>query len=226
MAAIVPNTASDKITFFTSHVSGWAEDPPVIGTTAERVALVQAKLDEAKQALLARGHAVDAARSATLRLRMALAELSDVGAQVIAEVKAKAAVDGESIYPRASLPLPATPSPLGKPGKPTNLSVELLSGMGVFRLAWKCRHPRGAKGTMYQVYRRLGAGGDYAFLGASGKKKFTDATIPAGTGFVSYRIVAVRSTARGDVAEFNVNLGVSGKLPSGMHVPGEQLMAA
>ena len=226
MAAIVPNTVSDKITFFTSHVTGWAADPLAIGTTAERVALVQAKLDEAKAARLARAQAVDAARSATLRLKMALAELSHVGAQVIAEVKAKAAVDGKSIYPRASLPVPAAPSPLGKPGKPTNLSVELLSGMGVFRLSWKCRHPRGAKGTMYQVYRRLGADGEFAFLGASGKKKYTDATMPAGTRFVSYRIVAVRSTARGDVAEFNVNLGISGKLPSGMHVPGEQLMAA
>ena len=34
---------------------------------------------------------------------------------------------------------------------------------------------------MYQVSRRLGHDGEYAFLGASGKKKFTDATVPAGT---------------------------------------------
>ena len=96
----------------------------------------------------------------------------------------------------------------------------------MLRLAWKCRHPRGAKGTMYQVYRRLGSDGEYAFLGASGKKKFTDATIPAGTRSISYRIIAVRSTARGDVAEFPVNLGVSGKLPAGLRLPDENLAAA
>jgi hypothetical protein len=104
--------------------------------------------------------------------------------------------------------------------------VDLLVGDGSLRLAWKCRHLRGAKGTMYQVYRAFDISGQYAFLGATGKKKFTDATIPAGTRTVIYRIVAVRSTARGDAAEFPVNLGVSGKLPAGMRMPGEQLLAA
>ena len=79
---------------------------------------------------------------------------------------------------------------------------------------------------MYQVYRRLGSEGEYAFLGASGKKKFTDATVPTGTRFVSYRIIAVRSTARGDVAEFPVNLGVSGKLEARFYPRNEPAAAA
>ncbi|MGB7157659.1 MAG: hypothetical protein WBD40_06310 [Tepidisphaeraceae bacterium] len=224
MAAIVPNTASRKISFFSTHVPVWAEDPSGIGTTAERVALVQSKVDAARAALLARDQAFSAARSATLRLKTALAELGDVGGQVIGEIKAKAGVDGSEIYYRARLRTPADPSPIGKPGKTSSLSVE-LSGDGSLRLSWKCKHPRGAKGTMYQVYRALGYDGEPVFLGATGKKKFTDATIPAGTRTVIYRIVAVRSTARGSVAEFPVNLGVSGKMPA-QFLPRDQFNAA
>ena len=213
MAALVPNTAGKKISFFTTHVPVWAVDPPAIGTSAEHVAAVQEKVEAAQAARLARTQAVSAARSATLRLKLALAELADVGAQVIGEVKAKAAVDGADIYIKAQIRKPASPSPIGAPGKPSQLLVELMPN-GSLRLAWTCRHPRGAKGTMYQVYRRVGFDGEETFLGAGGKKKFTDATIPAGTRCVVYRIVAVRSTARGDAAEFPVNLGVNGRLPA------------
>lgn len=226
MAAIVPNNPGKKILFFRTHVPVWAVDPPGIGTTAARVAAVQQKVEAAQAARLARAQAVSAARSATLGLKMAMAELAEVGAQVIGEVKARAAVEGSEIYTRASIRPPASPSPIGKPGKPSSLSVELMS-IGSLRLAWKCRHPRGAKGTMYQVWRRLDSSGEYTFLGASGKKKFMDATIPAGTRSVTYRIIAYRSTARGADAEFPVNLGVSGKLPV-MHLqqPGEWHEAA
>ena len=225
MAAIVPPTASEKISFFTAHVPVWAQDPPAIGTTVEHVAAVQAALDAAKAAHLARGQAIAAARSATLRLKMALAELDAAGGQVVAEVKVKAAADGPSVYNLARLRAPAAPSPIGKPGQSTGLSTTLRAD-GSLHLTWKCRHPRGAKGTIYQVYRAAGVNGDFAFLGATGKKRFTDATVPAGTRTLVYRIVAVRSTARGDGAEFPVNLGVTGKPIPTMFVPRGQFPAA
>src|SRR5687768_13688961 len=101
MAAIVPNTAFDKIIFFQTHAPRWAEDPPAIGTTAEHVARVQEKLDAAQEANAARRQAINAARAATLRLKTALAELANAGGQVIGEIKAKASVDGDTIYTRA-----------------------------------------------------------------------------------------------------------------------------
>jgi hypothetical protein len=81
---------------------------------------------------------------------------------------------------------------------------------------------------MYQVYRALGINGEPVFLGATGRKKFTDATVPAGVRTVCYRIVAVRSTARGETAEFPVNLGVSGPptLPSAVYVRRTNRVAA
>jgi hypothetical protein len=225
MAAIVPNTASSKITFFATHVPVWAEDPAAIGTSAEHVENVQEKLEAARAAFAEQGRAIQAARNATLRLKDALVALGSAGGQVIGEIKAKARVDGTPVYVRASLKPPKAASPMGKPGRPTSLETELLPN-GSLVLSWKCKHPRGAKGTMYQVYRALGINGEPVFLGATGKKKFTDATVPSGVRTVCYRIVAVRSTARGEVAEFPVNLGVSGKQAAGMRMPGEQLLAA
>src|SRR5688500_5490884 len=103
MAALVPNTAGKKISFFTTHVPIWAVDPPAIGTSAEHVARVQEKLDAARAALAARQQAAQAARSATLALKTALAELDNAGGQVIGEIKATAIVGGNDIYVKASI---------------------------------------------------------------------------------------------------------------------------
>ena len=62
---------------------------------------------------------------------------------------------------------------------------------------------------MYHVYRQINGSGEFAFLGTSGKKRFVDATLPAGARMVMYKIRAVRSTAVGESATFNVNFGVS-----------------
>ncbi|HTL27757.1 MAG TPA: hypothetical protein VL282_00990, partial [Tepidisphaeraceae bacterium] len=52
----------------------------------------------------------------------------------------------------------------------------------------------------------------------SGGKQFVDNTIPAGSAEVRYQVQAARSTTVGEVAEFNVSLGVSGALPAEMIV--------
>jgi len=51
--------------------------------------------------------------------------------------------------------------------------------------------------------------GEFTYLGGTGMKEFTDATIPAGSAQVTYQIQATRTTAVGPWAQFNVNFGVS-----------------
>ena len=80
---------------------------------------------------------------------------------------------------------------------------------GAVTLKWKCANPAGTSGTIYQVWRRDTPTGDFNYLGGTGSKSFDDATIPAGSGGVTYQIQAVRSTAVGLWAQFNVNFGVS-----------------
>lgn len=104
------------------------------------------------------------------------------------------------------IPPPAKASPIGPPGQPTQFTFE-LDARGALELSWKCKNPRGAVGTMYQVSRRIGPGGELVPLGITGEKRFVDETIPAGSTQVIYQIQAIRSTAAGPIATFNVNFG-------------------
>ena len=55
--------------------------------------------------------------------------------------------------------------------------------------------------------RKVGEGA-FEYLGGAGEKKWTDSTLPAGATQITYQIQAVRSTAVGPWAQFNVNFGV------------------
>ncbi len=102
----------------------------------------------------------------------------------------------------------AAPTPVNTLGKPGKFTVT-LDETGALALQWKCAHPR-ASGTVYQIWRRIGAQGEFVFLGSVGRKRFTDGTLPAGTPAITYQIQAVRSTAAGPRAQFNVNFGTNG----------------
>jgi hypothetical protein len=103
----------------------------------------------------------------------------------------------------------ATAAPVPPPGPLSAFKVELM-GDGALGLGWKASNPVGSSGTLYQVWRRIGASGEFTYLGGTGEKKFIDSTIPAGTSSVTYQLQAVRSTAAGPWAQFNVNFGVGG----------------
>src|SRR6201999_3984722 len=79
-----------------------------------------------------------------------------------------------------------TPSPVPAPGTPYKFNVSLGS-TGALALSWKCQNPRGSSGTMYQLHRRVGATGDFQYLGATGRKAFVDGTVPAGSASVTYQ---------------------------------------
>ncbi len=107
---------------------------------------------------------------------------------------------------RASLGLSVrkVPAPRPAPGEPGNFGVK-LGGDGSLEVTWKCTN-HGA-GTMYQIFRRDTPDGDFAFVATTGQKKLVDATIPTGTTSVTYQIQAMRSTAGGPWAQFNVTFG-------------------
>ncbi len=84
-----------------------------------------------------------------------------------------------------------------------------LAATGALELRGNVRIPK-ARPAQHQLWRRVGGTGDFAFLAGVGAKKFTDNTVPAGSSQVTYQVQAVRSTAVGEFAQFNVNFGVSG----------------
>ena len=98
------------------------------------------------------------------------------------------------------------PQPVTELGTPTDCKVTLEVN-GAVTLKWKCASPR-ATGMVYQVFRRIGEG-QFEYLGGTGEKKITDSTLPKGSSEVVYQIQAVRSTATGPWAQFNVNFGTT-----------------
>lgn len=210
MASVLPKLAIEKIQFCENHVAPWTDNATAIGTTTTAVTDLQTKTTAARSAFNAQQAARQVAKAATEAYHLAVDAMADAASDIIRQVKTKAAISGDAVYALAQIPAPATPSPKPAPGKPFGL-VATLDDSGELNLKWKCVNPAGSTGTIYQVWRRVGGeGAAFVYLGGSGDKSFVDATLPAGSSAVTYQIQAVRSTATGPWAQFNVNFGVSG----------------
>jgi hypothetical protein len=205
---VIPSKFQERVEFFQNRIALWTENSTNIGLTAGEVTALNTKVTSAAAAMAAAQVARDDAKSATVAAHDAILALTDDGAELIRKIKAKAGASGNSVYTLANIPVPATPSPKPPPGTPEALKVT-LNGNGALNLKWKCTNPPGSVGTIYQVWRRVGTSGEFVYLGGAGTREFEDATVPAPTASVTYQIQAVRSTAVGQWAQFNVNFGVS-----------------
>jgi hypothetical protein len=209
--AIVPNTNIGKITFYEAHIPVWSATPTIIGLVAADCTALSALIGSARKEYDTQQAALYEARNATQRMKDAVRAMHALGSADIAKIKAFAeATNNPTVYTSAVLPPPATPSPVGPPGTPFEFVVTLLQ-TGAINLRWKCSNPTGASGTVYEVARRVG--GDsvpFTLVGAIGVREFEDATIARGSSSVTYRVQAVRSTSRGNPAQFTVSFGVGG----------------
>lgn len=205
MGSIVPVKRVDKVQFYEDHIVPFTTNAVAIGITTTEVTDLDTKTDAARAAYTAR----QAAKSATELFYNAVNTMGSAGAAIIKKIRAKVEQTGNpNLYALAQIPAPQAPSPVPPPGTPTHFKVSLSQG-GALTLAWKCPNPAGAVGTIYQVSQRVGTSGPLTFIGATGNKKFIDQTLPTGSSSITYRIVAVRSTAQGPEALFTVNFGVS-----------------
>ena len=223
--SLVPRTVTRKIEFFEAHLARWAEVATEIGSTPEEIASLEARVAAARAAYTEQYQIQQKARSATLKLRIALAKMSTEGGAVIARARAKAKGTGDrSVYVLASIPRPAKGSPLAQPGTPYAFEVQLFEG--ALKIAWKCDNPEGASGTIYEIYRSDRPHAPFDYLGNTGIRTFTDATIPAGASRITYKIRAARSTKVGASATFNVVFAGDGKSIGGVIVPNTPRLAA
>jgi hypothetical protein len=206
--SVVPRDNVTKIQFFEDHIAPWTASAVAIGTTAAAVTALQTKTEAARDAYTAQQAARQAAETATEAVKQAVEAMGVAGAAIIDQIRAAAKNTGNNVYVLAEIPAPATPAPVGPPGTPSNFKVKLKQD-GTLELGWKCNNPVGCTGVVYQVWRRFGGSGEFAYVGGNGGKEFVDATIPAGETQVTYKIQAVRSTSVGDWAEFNVNFGTN-----------------
>ena len=225
--SVLPKSKVARIEFCEAHISPFTTNATAIGTSTTAVTDLQTKTVAARSAFNAQQAAQNAAKAATNDFNLAVAAMTDAAADIIKQIKTKAAISGNSVYSLAEIPAPATPTPRPPPGPVTDFTVT-LDGNGALNLKWKCANPPGASGTIYQVWRRIGTGsGDFTYLGGSGAKSFVDDTLPAGSSSVTYQIQGVRSTVNGPWSQFNVNFGVSsGGAMTASVVPGPTKIAA
>ncbi len=222
---LLPRDINGQITFYEEHLPTWTTEAVGIGSSASEIAALQTKTEAARAAVVEQAAAESTAKTKTAAMRDAVDVMMKAGADVVLKIRAKAATDGDGIYQLANIPAPATPSGKGAPGETTNFKVQLENN-GALSMTWKCANPAGTSGTSYMVWRRIGAD-QLAFLGATGLKKFVDATIPAGTVTATYQIQAFRSTMAGPWAQFNVNFTTEiGGAMSAMVAPQSAKIAA
>ena len=201
MADSPPNTIDGRIQFFQQRLAAWAADPAAIGLTAEQIGDLQTKLTLAANARSTALTARQQARSATSIQNASLADLMDQGTAMIAAIRAFAELSGnpDSIFETAELDAPkiGAGSPLPPPIPATDLRTN-LNNLGQVELAWKGTT---ANGTYYDIYRELNASGGFSLIGSISAKRFTDATVPAGTMRASYYLVTRRDDLPGAPGE-------------------------
>jgi hypothetical protein len=206
--AVVPKTKAGKVAWFKSRLSLWEANSVAMGSSASEITAFAALVSAAEAAVNEQTESETAFRGKVEAADEAVAAMDVAGATIISEVRTKARTAGPVVYQLSGIPVPLTPSPKGDPGTPEALKVE-LDGNGGLILTWRCSNPPGAQGTFYQVFRNDtgNAAGPFTSLGVAGGKKFIDESVPMGATAIVYKIRAIRTTAGGMWATFNVVFG-------------------
>lgn len=212
--SIVPESRLGKIEFYEAHTAPWTANAAAIGLTPASVTGLTALVTAARAAFNAAEAARQAAKTATQNYYdkvRAMHSGPGAGQDMIDTIRVYAQSKNDpNVYTLAQIPPPAAGSAAPPPGTPANFTVGLLQD-GSVELKWKCSNPAGTQGTVYEVRRRTGGDtGPFVFVGSVGVRTFVDGTVPSGSAPVTYQITAVRSTTRGNPAQFTVNFGNDG----------------
>lgn len=210
---VVPDSRLGKIEFYEAHIAPWTTNAAAVGLTPASVTALGTLTTQARAAFNAAEAARQAAKAATQNFYdkvRAMHSGPGAGQDMIDTIRVYAETKNDpNVYNLAQIPPPATPGVTPPPGTPFEFTVGLLQN-GALELKWKCNNPSGTQGTIYEVKRRIGESGAFQFVGAIGVRTFIDDTIPSGSSPVTYQVTGVRSTQRGNPAQFTVSFGSGG----------------
>jgi hypothetical protein len=178
--SLVPSKATEKVAFFESRESDWSSNAVAIGTTAGAVTSLTTKVTTAKAKLLGVVTAKANLKTAVAEAQSAVRDMGQAGADIIRQIRTKAAIDGDGVYVLADIPAPATPSPVAPAGHADRLQGR-AQRRRVAQAVVEVPEPFGVVGTTYQIARKTGAVGAFVPLTTVGTRSFTDTTVPAGT---------------------------------------------
>ncbi|HMN40085.1 MAG TPA: hypothetical protein PKE29_04515 [Phycisphaerales bacterium] len=192
MARIIPKSIQDRLNFFLVHAQDWAADPGAIGLTPGEIAALQEAYEAARDAAVAAREARLAAERATGEQTIRMAALVDMGAGLIAKIKA-AAAGNPAVYTAASLDVPSGPTFTGiAPPSPEDFRCSPRRD-GAVALSWTSDLKRT---SFYRLERVLTVGGvagrtTREFLAAVRDNAFTDESLPVGFTNVEYFLTPV-----------------------------------
>lgn len=213
MGENLPGYDREALNWLEARIANWALDPDVIGLSDAIVADLEAKITEARTALVDADTIRGLAKNATVSFKVKAHDMRHTAALAIARIKNQAnnAPNPEDIYDAASVSPPASRTPVGPPSQPSAI-VATLNGDGSVTIHFEATGPTG---TTWHVTRKLAGETSLSFVGVAdpATKSFMDLTIPAGSASAAYQVQGVRGTLIGPVSfEFNVAFG-SAKSP-------------
>jgi hypothetical protein len=205
----VPEDQTGQLQFYSGHVPVWIANAAQIGLSP----ILLTDLDtKTSAAVAARDDMLEQRRilaASTARFHTALDAMNAQGGAVLAAIRGFARTSNNpEVYNIAQIPGPKPREPVAAPGQPYAPSVKLQVG-GSLQLKWKCNNPADGPGVRYEIHRQDGTG-PMTLLTTTGRRYYTDVTIPAGSANVTYTIVPVRSDKQGQAAQFAVQFGTTG----------------
>lgn len=192
--AILPNSREEMIQWIENRIAVWAAAPTAIGLTMAEVTELASRLNTAKNDLDSVVEIRIQSKSLTSQYHLSSDALRSLAADMIKVIRARAEVTNDpSIYNKALIPQPATPTPLGPPATPTDLAAAINSA-GYIDLAWKGSREGG---TQFIIQRQAipleGNNGPWSSIAAVAGNDFADTSVPIGVRGVNYRVYAQRS---------------------------------
>jgi hypothetical protein len=203
----IPVKIADFINWASSHGPLWDTNHVALGLSTTQSAAFKTAAANAAALFAARLTAAELAKAATLKQTTAVADARRQAADCIRTIAGFAGTqaDPSAVYALAQIdpPRPAQPAP--PPGVPTDFKAGLENNGGV-TITWKADNGGSVGATVWTVARRTGA-----FVGAVGRRTFTDNTIPAGVTNVQYQVFGQRAEAVGQTSlPFTVQFGTGG----------------
>jgi hypothetical protein len=212
--SLLPTRLEDLLTFMDNHATVWDTNHVALGLSTGQSTGFKSAAGAARLNYNLQLTAITAAKSATVKQQSSTADARGQAADCLKTIKAFALTqpDPNVVYALAQIPPPAIPQPAPPPGTPTDFKATLENN-GAVTIRWKAANPSGQAGTVWTIKRRTGGGGGgpFTFVGAVGRRAFTDETVPGGSGAVQYIVQGQRAEAVGDPSTpFTVQFGVDG----------------
>lgn len=204
----IPDNYDAALDWCIDHVPIWLANAAEIGLDPVDVGELQAMTSQVNQLMVVRNQARSAAIGATGAFNEAAKTMRDFASLQVTKVRtfAKGSDAPATVYEDAQIPAPAKRSPRPAPGTPAPFAIALEQS-GTLIVSFKCENPPRVGALTYRVERSLGPQQPFTFLLNAKARRFEDASVPNGSGDVTYRVTAQTSTKDGPPGYFTVRFG-------------------